>query len=444
MRNAEKLNKKQWKGKCEVSKEDERLLSKVPEQNLYLPVPSGEVRRLETGPLSLMLAQVVRDLDALPFLRSSEELPEAIRYLRNPNDGILVMVSRRRPTSIAYRGSEVILEAAHTYGYFAEAYEEVNGIPQHKITNPSTVWSGAYEPIDISDQGDYHDAGLTPTNFTGTRRTILGLSRESHLSLPEGRKPFQLTEGEETEIIEQHGIGETGALVIPEEPVIAKLFEVANAQAAEMEKVGHGIKASIRGKFIPTSQGLSPEVGLAHLVITDESDSSQLLSLSSKLGLQPHTIPFWRMTHNLSPYIRHVIRRGGKASEIFPLDQIPDIENHKQDSIKMFKEQANRYPMVVTLDTKALTSAVHQRDYDGSRQELVYNIAEASGKHPLFSIIEIGDDLEGDAVVKRQSSGRYLFKGENVADMQGLLVKIGVDYALTKQVRGLTTLVSSL
>ena len=300
-----------------VRKEDEGSLAKPPESNLYLPVPSGEVRRLENGSLPQMLAQAVRDLDALPFFRSPDDLRETIRYLRNPKDGILIMVSRRRPTSFIVKGGELTI--GHTYGYFAEAYEEASGIPQHRITNPSTVWKGSYEPVDISDQGGYHDAGLTPTNFTGTRRTMLGLSRERHLALPEGAKQFQLTEGEEIDIIDQHGIGETGALVVPEEPVIAKLFEVANAQAAELETVGQGIKDSIRSKFIPTSQGLSPEVGLAHLIITDEGDSSRLFSLSSKLGLEPHTIQFWKMTHNVSPYIRHVIRKGGKASEVFPL-----------------------------------------------------------------------------------------------------------------------------
>lgn len=429
-----------------MSNEGERSLAKTPETNLYLPIPSGEMKKLETGPLSLMLAQVVKDLDTLPLLRSPNDLPEAIRYLRNPKDGILVMVSRRRPTSIAYRGSEVILEAAHTYGYFAEAYEEVNGIPHHRIANPSTVWSGAYEPVDISDQGDYHDTGLTPTNFTGTRRDLLGLTTESRLALPEGTRQYQLTEGEKTEVIEQHGIGETGTLVDPEEPVIAKLFEVANAQAAEMEKVGQGIKASIRGKFIPTNQGISPEVGLAHLLISDEGHS-QLHLLSNKLGLEMNTIPFWRMTHNLSPYVRHVIRRGSKASEIFPLDQIPELENYKQDSIKLFREQAGHYPLVVTLDTGALASAVHQRDFSSAKRDIMYNLSKATTKYPLFSIVEFGEEEFGEedtAPIKRKESGRYSCRADNMEDIRGLLVKTGVDYALTKQARGLSELVSSL
>ncbi len=423
--------------------ENERSLGKTPEPNLYLPVLSGEVRRLETGPLPLMLAQVVRDLDALPFLRSPDDLPEAIKYLRNPKDGILIMVSRRRPTSFTYRGSEVII--GHTYGYFAEVYEEVNGKPQHRVTNPSIVWRGSYEPVDISDQGGYHDVGLTPTNFTRTRRAILGLSRESHLALPEARR-LQLTEGEETGIIEQQGIGETGSLVVPEEPVIAKLFDVANTQAAAMERVGQSIKDSIRGTFIPTRQGLSPEVGLAHLVITDEGNQSPLWPLSGKLGLEPYTIQFWKMTHNISPYVRHIIRKGGKASAVFPLDQIKDLDNYQQDSLGLFREQSGIFPMVVTLDARVLSSVVRQRDYDGARQDLLYNLSGASIKYPLFAMIEIGEDLQEDNsdLVKRQASGRYLFKGENIEDMEGLLVKIGVDYALTKQVRGLSALVSSL
>jgi len=419
-------------------KEDERSLTKAPGSNLYLPVPSGEVRRLENGSLSQMLAQTVRDLDVLYFLRSPDDLPETIKYLRNPKDGILIMVSRRRPASFAYGG--------HTYGYFAEAYEEINGVPQHRIANPSTVWGGTYEPVDISDQGDYHNSGLTPTNFTRTRRIILGISRESHLALPEARQ-LQLTEGEEAKIIEEHGIDETGALVVPEEAVIANLFEIANAQADEMERVGQGIKDSIRGKFIPTSQGLSPEVGLAHLIITNEGNQSPLLPLSSKLGLEPHAIQFWKMTHSISPYVRHIIRNRGKASEVFPLDQIKDFDNYQQDSLGLFRKQAGIFPMVVTLDSRGgLSSAVHQKDYSGARQQLLYNLSEASIKHPLFAIIEMGEDLEEDnsVLVKRQASGRYLFKGENINDIQGLLVKIGVDYALTKQVRGLSALVSSL
>lgn len=427
-----------------IGKEDERSLAKSPEQNLYLPVPSGEMRKLESGPLSLMLAQVARDLDALHFLRSPDDLPETIRYLRNSKDGILIMVSRRRSSIFILKGSEVIL--GDRCGYFAEAYEEANGVPQHRITNPSTVWGGTYEPVDISDQGEYHNSGLIPTNFTRTRRMALGLSRERQLALPEGARQFQLTEGEETGIIEQQGIAETGSLVVPEEPVIAKLFEVANTQALEMERVGQGIKNSIREEFIPTSQGLSPEVGLAHLVITNEVNQSPLLQLSRKLGLEPHTIQFWKMTHSVSPYVRHVIRKGGKASEVFPLDQIKDLDNYQQDSLGLFRKQVGIFPMVVTLDSRALSSVVHQRDFEGAKQVILYHLREASLKYPLFTIIEIGDDLQEDnpALVRRQASGRYLFKGENIEEIQGLLVKIGVDYALTKQVRGLSTLVSSL
>lgn len=427
-----------------MNKEDERSLAKSPEQNLYLPVPSGETRRLESGPLSQMLAQVVKDLDALPYLRSPDDIPIAIRYLRNSKDGILIMVSRRRSGSFILKGTGVILGDRN--GYFAEAYEETDGVPQHRIANPSTVWGGTYEPVDISDQGEYHNSGLTPTNFTRTRRMALGLSREHQLALPEGARQFQLTEDEETRIIEQQGIGETGALVVPEEPIIAKLFEVANTQALEMERVGQGIKDSIREKFIPTSQGLSPEVGLAHLVITNEGNQSPLLTLSSKLGLEPHIIQFWKMTHSVSPYVRHVIRKGGKASEVFPLDQIKDLDNYQQDSLGSFRKQAGIYPMIVTLDSRALSSEVDERDLVGAKQQILYHLGETSLKYPLFSIIEIGDDLQEDnpALARRQAAGRYLFKGENIEDIQGLLVKIGVDYALTKQVRGLSALVSAL
>lgn len=424
-----------------MGKEDERLLAKAPEQNFYLPVPSEEVRGLENGSLPQMLAQTVRDLDALPFFRSPDDLPEAIKYLRNSKDGILIMVRRKRPTGYILKGSELII--GHTYGYFAEAYEEENGVPQHRMTNPSTVWRGSYEPVNISDQGDYHDAGLTPTNFTRTRGMILGLSRKQQLALPKETSQFQLTEGEKTGIIEQQGIGETGSLVDPEEPIIANVFDVANTQATEMERVGQGIKDSIREKFIPTSQGMSSEVGLAHLVITDEGDHSDLLPLSSKLGLKPQSIPFWKMTRDISPYVRHVIRKGGKASEKFPLES---VEDHYSDSIRLFKEEFGTYPMVVTLDTRSLALAVHQRDFAGAKDRILYHLAEETMKHPLFNIIEISEAFQEDAsgIVKRQSSGRYLFKGENINDIQGLLVKIGVDYALTKQVRGLSILVPAL
>lgn len=431
------------KGECVKGKEGERSLASASELNLYLPVPSGEVRRLESGSLSLMLAQVVKDLDSLHFLRSPDDLPEAIRYLRNPENEILVMVSRRRPT--VYIGKGVPSAEGHRFGYFAEAYEEVNGIPQNKITNPSTILSGNYEPVDISDQGDYRDAGLTPTNFTDTRRTMFEVHRERNVALPEGSRRIKLTEDDQTEIIERQGIGETGALAVPEEPVIAKLFEVANTQADQMERVGEAIKFSIRDRFIASTQGLSPEVGLGHLIITDEGDSSPLIPLSKKLGLESQTIPFWQMTHELSPYIRHVIRRGGKASEVFPLARIEDIDNYQQDSLGLFRTQAGIFPMVVTLDTRGLSSAVHQRDYSGAKDKILYNLVQDSLKYPLFSIIEIGEDLEEDeTLIKRQGSGRYLLKGENIEDMQELLVKIGVDYALTKQVRGLSSLVSSL
>jgi hypothetical protein len=261
--------------------------------------------------------------------------------------------------------------------------------------------------------------------------------------LPKETSQFQLTEGEKTGIIEQQGIGETGSLVDPEEPIIANVFDVANTQATEMERVGQGIKDSIREKFIPTSQGMSSEVGLAHLVITDEGDHSDLLPLSSKLGLKPQSIPFWKMTRDISPYVRHVIRKGGKASEKFPLES---VEDHYSDSIRLFKEEFGTYPMVVTLDTRSLALAVHQRDFAGAKDRILYHLAEETMKHPLFNIIEISEAFQEDAsgIVKRQSSGRYLFKGENINDIQGLLVKIGVDYALTKQVRGLSILVPAL
>ena len=103
--------------------------------------------------------------------------------------------------------------------------------------------------------------------------------------------------------------------------------------------------------------------------------------------------------------------------------------------------------MVVTLDSRGgLSSAVHQRDLDSARQNISIDLSGASTKYPLFAIIEIGDDLQEDnsVLVKRQAAGRYLFRGKNIEDVQGLLVKIGVDYALTKQVRGLSILVPAL
>ena len=215
-----------------------------------------------------------------------------------------------------------------------------------------------------------------------------------------------------------------------------------------MERIGQSIKSSIRGQFIPTSQGLSAEVGLAHLVITDEGDYSPLLPISSKLGLEPHTIQFWKMTRNVSPYVRHVIRKGGKASEAFPLESIKDMDNHYSDSLRKFKADTGKYPLVVTLDTHSLSTAVHQRDFRGAETMLQYHLSEETGNHPIFAIIEIGSDLNDEddkrSLTKRQGSGRYLFQGENVDDMTSLLVKIGVDYALTRQVRGLSKLVSAL
>lgn len=160
-----------------------------------------------------------------------------------------------------------------------------------------------------------------------------------------------------------------------------------------------------------------------------------------------HTVPFWRMTHNVDPYVRQAIRRGGKASEVFPLDQIPDLGNYKQDSLGLFRQQAGHYPMVVTVDTEALASVVHQRDYTNARRDILYNLSQASMQYPLFNIIEIGDQDFGEsetASVTRKESGRYSCRPDNMHDIKGLLIKVGVDYALTKQVRGLSTLVSAL
>ncbi|MBI2028324.1 MAG: hypothetical protein HYT07_01820 [Candidatus Levybacteria bacterium] len=426
-----------------MNREGEGSLAQSQESNLYLPARFLEGRGMERGALPLMLAQIVKELDTLPLVRSPDDLPEEIRYLRNSKDGILIMVSRRRPTSIGFSG---ITEREHIYGYFAEAYEEVKGIPQHKINNPSRVWSGAYERVDISDKGDYRDAGLTPTNFIETRRRSLGLSIESDLALSGGARQFQLTEGEETEVIEQHSISETGALVVPEKQVIAKLFGVANEQAEKMKHMGREIKDLIRGHFAPTNQGISTEVGLNHLVVTSgEEKSSSFIDLSNKLGLVPHTIPFWKMASDLGPYIRNIIRRGGKASEAFPLDKIENIEFYNSDSIRLFREQHGTYPLVVTFDMRSLGRTVHKRDMSDARNHLLGNISEEGIKHPLFAIIEISDNSEDmPTVVIRQGAGRYLLKSENIEDMQGLLVKIGVDYALTKQVRGLSALVSAL
>lgn len=428
-----------------MTKEDERSVQKRPEANFYLPVRS-EKGGVERGTLPFMMAKIAKELGALDEIRGDIDLPEEIRYLRNVQDGILVMIARRRPFSISYRGSKVVNEDSHTWGFFAEAFQEIGGVPQPRLDNISGVWNGIYERVDVSDETARTDSSLVPTNFDSTKRSLLRSGYPTIFYELPGAAPL-LSQGQEGS--EKHEIPDASnkqlmPAIKPDEPIIAGLFEMANTQEKQMRNTGESLTQTIYGKFRTSNQGLSNEVGLANLIITD-GDSQDIADLSTKLGLNPLKIESWKMTRFVGAFMRQMIRKGGKASEVFPLDKMKDPEIYYSNTLGAIKEATGVFPLVVTVDTRFLSDVVHSRDIDEARKNLLVTLRDDSRKYPLFAVVEINAKSEDDSSrLVRTEPGKYTFNGKNISDLQALLVKVGVDYALTKQMRGLAGLVKSL
>lgn len=430
-----------------MANEERQLPRPIEDSRIYLPVVTSETREPERGPLYLMLAHVVRELSKLPYERDKKDIQEDIRYLRNPEDGSLIKVSRRRPT---WNQTHSANFNHYIYGYFAEVYQEKDGIPQHTIDNPYAIWNGNYQRVNISDEAvNKQRLGLIPSSFDSTRRRILAdFAVEKQLALPEGA-------GQEDVIEQSLSVIKRGDA--QRKPVLAELFEDAEESTKQMVRVADDIISSINSHFFRMGgpQGLAPDVKMQNLVVSDDGETSPLLSLSGELGLDSFVLPSWKMVRNLDPFVRHVIRQGGDPYEIFPEDGIGDMKSHYSDSITRFREEHGAYPVVITIDTRPLSKTVRALELSYITNYLVvevekeaeYDSSEERNPHPLFAVVQIANDTypnKGEAQpIERRGNGRYVVYEPDEETVKGLFKKIGTDFALTKQVRGIAYLIQS-
>lgn len=431
-----------------MANEERRLARPIESSGIYLPVVKKEVREPEKGPLGTMLFHVVSELSKLPHEREKKDLPEDIRYLRNEN-GYLIKVSRRRPTweQTHSRGF-----TPHIYGYFAEVYQEVDGVPVHTIDDPYAIQHGIWQRVDISDEVvEKERLGLIPSNFDSTRKRVLAdFAAERQLALPEGFK-------EEEAVVEQ-------SLAVKKDddskkPVLAQLFDDAEESTKQMVQVADRIRESIVSHFFRMGgpQGFAPDIEKYNFVVSDDGETSPLLSLSDELGLDSFVLPSWKMVRNLDPFVRHVIRQGGDPYEIFPEDGIGDMKSHYSDSITRFKEEYGAYPVVITIDTRPLLKVVRASELSHVTNYLVNEVEQEAeydslGReermpHPLFAVVQIANDTypnrEEAQQVERRGNGRYVVFDADDETVRRLLKKIATDFNLTKQVNGIAYLIQS-
>lgn len=429
-----------------MANEERRLARPIEPSGIYLPVVKKEVREPERGPLHSMLAHVVRELGKLTYERDEKDLQEDIRYLRNPENGSLIKVSRRRPTWAQTHSANF---NHYIYGYFAEVYQEIDGVPQHTIDDPYEIWDGNFQRVNISDEAvDKQRLGLIPSSFDSTRRRILAdFAAEKQLALPEGAR--------QEDVIEQSlSVIKRGDA--QKKPVLAELFEDAEESTKQMVQVADRIRSSIDSHFFKMGgpQGFAPDVKGYNLVVSDEGEGSSFLSLSSELGLDPFVLPSWKMVENLDPFVRHVIRQGGDPYEIFPEDGIGNMKFHYSNSITHFREEHGAYPVVTTIDTRPLSKIIRAMELHGVTANLVVNIereaeydASTNRKpHPLFAVVQIANETypkEERQRIERRGNGRYVVFDTDEETVKGLFKKIATDFNLTKQVRGIAYLIQS-
>lgn len=410
-----------------MTTENEQSLVRRDENPLLVARGSVEVGTAEAGSFGDMVTRVLRELKSLPEIRTQEDLPEDIAYLLNRQEGILIKISRRRPD---YEPES----AFHKFGYFAEVYELDNqGLPQLIVTDPKMVNKGIFVRIDVSDFNNIRSysseegvktegvsaeiLGLTPTRFDHTIQRLTAGAVSTQKLLPE-------TAGEEG--------------------VVSQIFAELD-KATYLADLSEEIKREIRKEVATpdeSAQGMTNEIANFHLIISDQGKESPLVAISQKLGLHPEVIPAWKSTSNLEPFIKRHLARYPliPVNEAFPRKAIAKSRYFPQDPLKEFRDRNEAYPLLVTVDCGNLE--VEDRDTDRVWHDLIATMIDLRKKHPVFGYIQLAPKGRAfPSSPRRFHNGHYLYPYEDLDNINGLMVKIATDFALTKQIRAIVELV---
>lgn len=389
-----------------MTQESERSLQTISVEQLFPVRLSSDTKEQEVGPFGSIVAKVLKEMKALPDIRTEDDLPESIAYLLDTQGRFLVMIRRFRPPQLGNDTPD------HAYGYFAEAYElDEDGMPQFSISDPYEISKGMYKRVDLSDknapraaniQGKSNFSTFTPTDLTQTRlRAIASASGVPFLPAP--------VEDTKAGILDQLFIA------TEQHAVIAPNIE---------KEIRDKMKTSYMMSYI--DQGMSDDTGRGHLIISEEGQNSELVELSRKVGLEPHVLLCSQATKFPGLY-----------------ENPPSYEEYRSiDYIEKFKQRTGKYPLLVSFDARSITGIV-QPYIRQAEDEFASQYARMRRKHPIFSTLRLPPPAKGSESVPmhRMMHGDYIYQGQDLQTMERLLIKIGTDYALTKQVRAVVALI---
>lgn len=341
-----------------------------------------------SGPLGEMIASIVMEFEAGEKVKTPEDYPDHIAYLRGVENNLLVNVRKRLPQVDRYgRQSDT-----HKTGYFVEVAQLNGGIPEFGLSDISLLGQGNYERVEVTDepQDPLASKGFTPTQFPYTFRRRM---REQMRSAP---KALPTNEEESTGLL-------------------SGLF--ANIRMRNVQEETRGQDTASAKKeitqqfFYPNSdQGFSKEVQNAAVIVTAEPEDSSLFRVAKEVGL--------------------------KTYRITPEEIIASLKDLSTTFFKSFQEQHGMYPLVIVLDNSSLTASPQTNEAVGATQ---YSVSRFAKEYPLFSFV---DRIAGTRHVARLGYGWYNEFGQDIDAMKRLFLKIGADFALTTETRRIASALS--
>lgn len=340
----------------------------------------------QSGPLGEMIAGIVMEFQAGIKVKTPEDYPDHIAYLRGVENNLLVTVRKRLPQADRYGRSSDTYQT----GYFVEVAQLNAGIPEFGLSDIGLLGQGNYERVEVTDepQDPLASKGFTPTQFPYTfRRRMREQMRNAPKALP--------TNKEES----------TGPL--------SGLFANIRMRNVQEETRGQDT-ASAREEitqqfFYPNShQGFSKEVQNAAVIVTAEPEDSSLFRVAKEVGL--------------------------KTYKITPEEMIAS-----RTVFESFQEQHGMYPLIIVSDNPSLTASPQTSQAVDATRGRALMFAE---KQPMFSFVDRIAGMRHESSIVRIGYGWYNVFGQDVDIMKRLFLKIGADFALTTETRRVASALS--
>jgi hypothetical protein len=332
------------------------------------------------------IARVVSEFEGLEPTRSGIDLPEEIAYLEDPDNRVILKISKRRPTELTGPEYGYVPNDDFLYGYFGEALTLTDlGEIEHGLTD-SGIDLGTYNRIQVADnpKDPYFAAGLTPTQFNNTVMRILMRHRNIPL------------------------LGKAAAETGPVAQLFAKHRPKAKGETSIEKEIRNQKEGFFDNEF---TQGMDDNlVDPFHLLVTNEGENSPIFQIANALGYKTRTMPFWgRDEYRFDPY-------------------------------EAFKNEHGSYPVLATVDYAALLKTGEPEAISRQWTNVIDRLLRSKEKHPIFASLGIDPTINASQI-HRLHNGEYISSTYEQQTLQRFLLKVAVDYSLSKDLRTIAPIV---